>query len=306
MLVTVLTTALILSLTGMAVVEFGFYGRTTAQDGAHTILNRYVVESHVNKALWRVNTFADSLVSYTDGPVTVSYDTTTMRLLVGVSQYDETRAVTADLVEDMHFNHSIATNDSLVLSGYSIGAEPGRTPKGEFRFLPNLDLQYFMDNAVEIHTEDYYVYADGEIQGEGIHVFTGEEPILNSVSMENSTFVFTDEWVYFYKDVVVKAKVEENQLPALVFTNPNSVFTFNKEFWKQDHIEGAIYSAGKVRVKYGYITGPIVANKVTLLSNIDLKDDEHPEYYTWHTGFGSYAAYDWPKVITNWTDHYID
>jgi hypothetical protein len=307
MLVTVLATALILSVTGVAVMEFGFYGRTEAIDAVHTIQNRYTVEGHVSKALWRINNFADSLVSYTDGPVTVNYDTTTERLLVGVSQYDEARAVIADLYEDMHFSHAIATNDSLLLNGYSIGAEPQRSTKGEFRFLPEVNLQYFIDSAVAVHSENYYWYDDYDFSQEGIHVFTGEDPYLNSVTLHNSTLVFTSQWVTFWKDCDIRAaKDSTNQLPAVILTNPNVTFNINSEFRREDHIEGAIYCAGKIRLTRGDLTGPIIANQLVLLRDMDFMDDAHPEYYIWHTGFGSYSAYDWPKVITNWTDAYAN
>jgi hypothetical protein len=306
MLVTVLTTALILSLTGMAVVEFGFYGRSTAQDAVHAINNRYTVESHVNKALWRVNTFDDSLVSYSDGPVTVTYDTTTMRLLVGVSQYDKTQAVMADLVEDMHFNHAIATNDSLLLYGHTLGQEPSHSSKGEFRFLPTLDQQYFLDSAVAVHDEDYYWYTDADFSQEGIHVFTGESPYLYNVTLHNSSLLFTSQWVTFWGENDIRAaKDSTNQLPAVILTHPDIVFNIQGEFWKQDRIEGAIYCAGKVVLRKGTLSGPIVSRKAAVFRDMNFTDDQNPEYYIWHTGFGHYASYDWPKVITNWADVYI-
>jgi len=308
MLVTVLATAMILSVTGVAVMEFGLYGRTEAFESAHTIENQYTVEGHVNKALWRVNTMADSLISYTEGPVTVTYDTSAMRLFVGVSQFDEARTVTADLVEDNHFRHAIATNDTLLLNGYDLGNEPQNTVKGEFRFLPQIDLQYFIDSAVAVHDEDYYWYDQADFSDEGIHVFTGEDPVLNSVTLHNSTVVFTSSWVWFYKDCDIRAEVNlDEQLPAVVLTNPDIVFVLNREWGYQDNIEGAIWCAGKIRIKRGTISGPIVANKAVLKRDMDLTDDAHPEFYNiWYTGFGSYASYDWPKVLTNWDESYVD
>lgn len=291
----------------MAVVEFGFYGHASANDAVHSIKNQYLLESSVNKAMWRVNTFADTLVSYTDGPVSVTYDTTTMRLLIGVSQYDETQAVSADVVEDMHFNHAIATNDSLLLFGHTLGQEPEHSTKGEFRFLPSLNYQYFLDSAVAVHDEDFYWYEDWDLNQEGIHVFTGYLPTLDAVTLHNSTLVFTSSEVRFWKDCDIRAeKDSSNQLPALIFTNPDIVFVFNHEWDHQDHIEGAVYCAGKVRLKRGELTGPIVANKAVLRRDMDFIDDQHPEYYIWHQCFGSYSAYDWPKVITNWVDYYIN
>jgi hypothetical protein len=306
MLVTVLATALIMSVTGVAVMEFGFYGRTEAIDAVHTIKNRYTVEAHVSKALWRINNFSDDQVSYTDGPVTVNYDSTTMRLLVGVSQYDEARAVIADLVEDMHFDHAIAASDSLVLNDFTIGAESHHTSKGEFGFLPQINLQYFIDSAVAVHEEDYYWYDDADFTEEGIHVFTGEDPYLNSVTLHNSTVVFTSQWVTFWKDCDIRAaKDSTNQLPAVILTNPDIIFNVNREFRRQDHIEGAIYCAGKIKLNRGELTGPILATRVEVKRDMNFIDDQHPEYYIWHTGFGSYNAYDWPKFVVNWAEYYI-
>jgi hypothetical protein len=303
---------MILTVTGVAMVEFSFYGKSEAMDAVHTIQNQYTLESHVNKALWRVNTFADDEVSYQDGNVSVNFDTTTQRLIVGVSQYDQTRAVMADMVEDNHFRHALAASDSLLLNGYTVGAESHRSPKGEFRFLPTLDLQYFLDSAVAVHEEDYFWYDQNDFEDEhgenieGIHVFTGDDPFLNSVTLHNSTLVFTSEWVHFYKDNDIRAaKDSTNQLPAVVLTHPDVLFSVNREFRRQDNIEGAIWCAGKVRLTRGDLTGPVIANRIEVLRDMDFKDDEHPEYYVWGTGFGEYSSYDWPKVIVNWTEAWV-
>ncbi len=306
MLVTVMITALVFGITGVAVLEVGAFGHTESQDIVHDVKRQYAVESNINTALWRVNTFDDSMATFVTGPVSVNYDTTTSRMTVAVSMYDEVNVVLADLSEAHHFSYSIAANDSVALDDYELGHEDTHPIRGEFRFLPQPDVNYFMSNAVEIHHGDHLWIEDEDLDEEGIHVFTGDDIWLDAVEIENSTLVFTGNWVYFYKDCKIRApEVVEGELPqpALVFTNPEIVFKIKQEWGKKDTIAGAIFCAGKIILKHGHITGPIVTRKLTLRRDINLEDDEHPEFYTWNQGFGPYESYDWPEHIINWQQY---
>jgi len=227
---------------------------------------------------------------------------------VAVSSDEETRAVTADLSEDMHFNHSIATNDSLELGFYTLGAQPAHTARGEFRFLPQVDLQYFIDSAVTIHTQSDYWFEQSDFTEEGIHIFTGSNLVFESVELENSTLVFTGTEIWFYKKNDIRAlKNADEQLPALVFTNKDVYFDLDKEwYWDSDIIAGAIYCAGKLEICHARLTGPVVANKVKVVRDLDFYDEYGAEYYVWNKGFGNYDDYDWPKHIQNWDETWID
>ena len=149
---------------------------------------------------------------------------------------------------------------------------------------------------------------DWDLPQQGIHIFTGSNLTFESVSMYNSTLVFLGTDIWFYKRNIIKAEKNENeQLPALIFTNPNVVFDIDNE-WRQypDVIEGAIYCAGKVILDDGTISGPIISRTAVVTEDFNFTDEQHPEFYTFNTGFGLYESYDWPKVIINWDERWVD
>jgi hypothetical protein len=299
-------TALVFGITGVAVLSLGGLTTTESQSVIHDIKRQYAVESNVNTALWRVNTFDDSLATFIDGPVAVNFDTSTQTMTVAVSMYNKVNVVQAELAQANHFSYSIATSDSLELYDYEVGHSDQHPLRGEFRFLPQPDMNFFMSNAVEIHTGDHLWIRDWDLADEGIHVFTGDDIWFESVELHNSTIVFTGNYVYFYKDNDIRAPEPEEgvaPLPALVFTNPDIIFSINREWYRQDRIEGAIYCAGKINLKYGEISGPIISRKLSVRRSITLTDSEHPEFYTWTQGFGSYYSYDWPEHIVNWQQY---
>jgi len=301
-----LTTTVIFSVTGLSVVQFSSNARVESVKLVHEQQSRSIVESNVNLALWRVNTLPDSMANTASEYVTTVLDTNTDQLTVVVNHHDRLRVVEVDLFEDMHFNHSLATNDTLEMGPYSIGEEADHGVRGEFRFLPQVDTDYFTSNAVQVHPHSDWIYYQSDFDEEGIHIFTGDNVWLYSVTLHNSTLVFESNYVYFYKDNDIRApQPAEGQapLPALVFTNENIIFRLAKEWWNQDTIHGAIYCAGKIILKHGTFTGPIVAHKIAVKKNLNFIDDDHDAFYAWPRGFGNYTDYDWPQHITNWAEY---
>jgi len=68
-----------------------------------------------------------------------------------------------------------------------------------------------------------------------------------------------------------------------------------------NRIEGAIYSAGTLDLANAELTGPIMADYITLDDDLDYITDDRDEYFRWTLGFGDQESIDWPKHIDSWT-----
>ncbi len=298
-IVAIMITAVIFSATGLGVLNLAAIVNLDTQTAVQKVQDQVEVESFANIALWRVNTGGDNLGTYSSGDLTATFDSTTKKLSIIKSVGDERTGLILSLEEDHHFNRAVATAGTFYTNGKTVNPEPQHQIRSQIGFLPQVDLQYFVDHAVEIHFDNSRYYHDGDLS-EGINVFMGSDLIFERVEMENTTLVFTGTNINFWKKNIIKAD-EDGDLPALVFTNPNSDFSF-WGFWSsyRDEIEGAVYSAGTVRLYNGTLSGPVVAQTAILSYNMDFTDDENGVYYQWPKGFGSYSDYDWPKQIQEW------
>jgi len=300
-IVAIMITAVIFSATGLGVLDMASIVNLDTQTAVQKVQDQIEVESFANVALWRVNAGNDNLGTFSAGDLSATFDSTTKKLSVIKTSGDEQTGLLLSLEEDNHFLRAVASSGTFYTNGRTVNPEPQHQVRTQVGFLPQADLQYFMDNAVEIHYENSYTYYDSDLS-EGINVFVGNHLVFERVELENTTLVFTGTDINFWKNNVIKAAADENgALPALVFTNPYSDFDIYG-FWSswRDEIEGAIYSAGTVRLYNGELSGPVVAQTVVLYDNMDFTDDEHSEYYQWPHGFGSYSDYDWPKQIEEW------
>ena len=293
MLAAVLTLFFVFTFTGVAVLDLSSFTALENQDAVQSLKNQYNVESAVNVALWKINN-VDSLAEYSDGYVTVAYDTTDMELVVGVDRYDKNYEVAVDLSEDHHFNRGIAARDSIIWNGHSAGLNDDRKHR-KFNFLPEADLDYYLDNAVAVHSENFHTYSDDTL-APGIHVFTGSFISLENIKVQG-TLVFTGRYVWLLGGNEVEAPVSaENSYAALVFTNDKQSTNLT-----DDEIKGPIYAKNKVRIHgNAKLSGPVVARTVELEDDINILDDENPQYYKWNNGFGNHSDYTWPKHIGRW------
>ncbi|MBC8191727.1 MAG: hypothetical protein ISR87_03440 [Candidatus Marinimicrobia bacterium] len=298
-IVAIMITAVIFSATGLGVLNLATIVNLDTQAAVQTVQDQVEVESFANVALWRVNAGGDNLGTYSSGDLTAAFDSTTQKLSVIKSNGEEQTGLVLSLEEDNHFKRAVATSGTFYTNGRTVNPEPEHQIRSQMGFLPQADLQYFIDHAVEVHYDNSRTFHDGDIS-EGINVFMGSGLTFDRVELENSTLVFAGTGIDFWKKNVIKADPNAD-LPALVFTNPNSDFSFYG-FWSsyRDEIEGAVYSAGTIRLLNGTLSGPVVAETVVQTWNMDFTDDEHGEYYKWPNGFGSYDDYDWPKQIQEW------
>ncbi len=303
MLVAVLMIFVIFSFTGVAVLNISYLSASASQETVNNIKLQYAVESSINETLWRINSGADSLVNSSVDGITTTFDALSNILTVNVDKFQMESEIILDLSEDTHFDRGIAAEETVSLSGYDPGLDNDKKVRGGFNFLPEADVQYFMDNATQVHTNSWKVWSNQTLS-DGIHVFTGNYISLDNIHINSGTLVFTGHHVYFWGDNDITAPVGDSTstAPALIFTNPNQDFDMYSAHGNESII-GAIYCKGDVTLHNGYVSGPVIAKNVTLGSNIDFKDHEHGDRYRWTRGFGHRESYDWPKQIGRWKIH---
>ncbi len=306
MLVAVLMLFLVFSFTGVAALNVAYLSSSSSAETINNI-----------EALWRINTAADTLVNSNVDGISTTWDPLTSILSVNVDKFQMETEIELDLSEDTHFDRALASDETIETNGYDTDIDPENRSRF-FTFMPEVDLDYFTDNAVAIHNESFHrwdgggKHEDDEGFAEGIHIFTGSFIELKKMHLDNVTLVFTGRWVWFTEDNEINAPVpvdSADAMPALVFTNPNNYFEIEaegKHYERQDKINGAIYTAGTIILKKGELSGPIVGNVIRMeagedyANHIHFKDREHPKHYRWHKGFHHKKHYDWPKQIGRW------
>lgn len=317
MLVAVLMVFVIFSFTGVAVLNVSYLSSSTSMETVQNIKLQYEMESKINEALWRINTGVDSIVNYSSGGTTINWDSQLNILSVGIDNFNMESEVLLDLSEDTHFDRALASDATINTNNFDTDIAEENSSRF-FTFMPEVDLDYFTDNAVAVHSNWFKrwdgdaEHEDDEAFAEGIHIFTGSFIELRDMNLNNCTLVFTGVFVSFSNTNTISAPVPADSadaMPALVFTNPNNRFYVDAEGssnQKEDIINGAIYTAGTIILKKGELSGPIVGNTISLEDDYDysndirFKDSEHPWFYRWTSGFKNKSHYDWPKQIGRW------
>ncbi len=244
MLVAVLMVFVIFSFTGVAVLNVSYLSNSTSQETINNIKLQYAVESTINEALWRINSGVDTLVNSNSEGITTIWNASTSVLSVNVDKFQMESEILLDLSDDTHFDRGISASENVVLNGYDPGLDENQQVRGNFDFLPEVDIQYFLDNATSVHTESFKTWKDNTFP-EGIHVFTGSYLTIENVRQLSGTLVFTGHHVSFKNNNLITAAPADSNgaLPAVVFTNSNQNFDlYSPE--SGETIIGAIYCKG--------------------------------------------------------------
>lgn len=299
-IVAIMITALVFSITGIGVLDLGRVVTENTQIATDNMQAQVEMESFMNVALWRLNTGADSLATFSSGAVSSQFDSTTKVLSVQYSAGEIQTGYTLDLSEDSHFKRAVASRDHIDFNGNSVNEGATHKVRENMGFMPQVDVQYFLDHADTIFYGNWRDYGNSQIR-EGINVFYGSYLDIENIDKENTTLVFFGYNIEFKGDTRLVAPVVNGvPLPAVVLTNPYTDLHLDADRGKDLHIEGAIFSNGYVRLHEADISGPVVANHVRFCRDIDMLDDQYSQYYTWNAGFGEYDSYDWPKQIAMW------
>lgn len=302
MLVAVIAIFLVMSFTGVAVLDVSHNSSAVSQETVTNIKLQYLAESAVNKTLWRINSGADSLVNFTDGGVSTVYDSTTNVLTITFDTLNTDAEIEVNLSEDTHFERAIASLNGLPTDIDSVDLEEDAKAR-DFDFMPEIDSDYFTDNAVQIHS-NWWTTWSGDTLEDGIHVFTGDFITLEDITLLSGTIVIQGKYVSFRGDNYISAPEPDSTgaLPALVFEHEDYTFDMYSGEGAGESIYGAIFAKHKVKIRNGTLTGPVIAGEVDLGSShsYNFIKTGFEKFYTWTHGFGNRDNYDWPKQIEQW------
>ena len=315
MLVAVLMIFVIFSYTGVAVLNVSYLSQSSSMETVENIKLQYAVESEVNEALWRINSGADSLVSLSADGITTTWDSTTNILSVNVDMFEMESEILLDLSEDTHFDRGIAAEEDINLNGYTATLDEDQRTRESFTFLPDIDIDYFTENADYTHGPGHYHdnhFANGThvFNGDDIHlrditldsgvlVFTGRWVRLDGVTINSGTIVITGKDVSFEDEIIITAPEADSTgaSPAIIFSHEEqNAYLFDHD----NSIMGAIYCKGNVHLWDGEYSGPVVGKNVSLHKNFDFDNVNHKSKFQWTKGFGKKKKYDWPKQIGKW------
>ena len=290
----------IFSFTGVAVLNVSYLSSSNSMDTINNIKLQYATESSINEALWRINTGIDSLVNANLDGISTVWDETSMILSVNVDKFQMESEILLDLSEDTHFDRAIAAEETVDLDGFDAGIDDERRVRSNFDFLPEVDLQYFIDSAVTIHSESWK-YWNNETFSDGIHVFTGSRITIEDCNIASGTLVFTGKYVRFIGGNVINAPLGDSTSTnaAVIFTHVDQNFEIYSPY-ADETITGAIYCKGNINLYNGNISGPIMGKNVSLHSHFNFRDSENSNRFRWTKGFGHHDNYDWPKQIGRW------
>jgi len=297
MLVAVIAIFLVMSFTGVAVLDISHNSTAVSRETITNIKSQYILETSVNESLWLINASADSTVERTNGGVSTTWDSLNQVLTVNVDTLGTETEVDVHLNDDFHFERGIATALGLNQNGYSVAHKEGNEVRN-FDFMPDVDVTYFADNAISVNNGNENSFKSDDFATEGIYVFNGNNLTLDSLNFSASTLVFAGKFITITNSNITSLPGNEyiNAFPALVFTNPDAKITIHNS----NTINGAIYAAGELNLYDASMTGPIVGASVNLYADIDLNDENADDYYAWTQGFGEEVDYDWPKHIKKW------
>ncbi len=305
MLVAVLMLFTIFSFTGVAVLNISYLSNNTSMETVNNIKLQYALESSINESLWRINSGVDSLVNVTVDGITTAWDSSSNVLSVNVDMFQMESEVLLDLSEDTHFDRGIAAEEEVDLNGYTTGLEDDQQIRENFSFLPDVDEQFYRDNAIEIHTQSgswwsRYSFSNDTL-ADGIHVFEGNYLNIDNITINSGTLVFLGRHINFLHGNKFTAPPSDSTgaYPALVLTDRREDF----HMWSPDNDErilGAIFCKGDVDLENGEVSGPVVGRNVRLHRHFNFLDSENEHYFRWTKGFGHKHNYDWPKQIGRW------
>jgi len=299
MLVGVLMIFLVFSFTGVAVLNVSYLSNSNSMETTKNIRLQYEIESRINESLWRINAGVDTLVNYSIDGATVLWDPQLSILSVDVQRFDMEAEILLDLGDDTPFSSAIASNHPINFDAYVAEAEESHAIQ-QFDVMPVVDYGWYLTNNPIIHHGNQESWKESDLNQEGIHIFLGNNLNVSNLNLENSTLVFLGNDILFSSNNIIKAPVptdSSDAQPAIVFMNPYTSLTIAEG----TQVEGAIFCAGRLYLENATLSGPVVADRVTLTDDIQFIDSLHPHYYRWNKGFGEKNDYDWPKHVDRWT-----
>jgi len=283
---------LVFSIAGLAVLTFSARVRIDIQKQVHKIKNQYALESVLNKAIWRLNNLPDSLANFLDNGVIAAFDDTLKTLSVETERWSQPLSLTVEVMKDYPFNHGVAVLVEQDTSKFSVTTLPGHRMR-IFSALPEIDSDYFMDNAVQVYTSGTTTFND--TLESGIHYVSGGTVFLkNGAYLEGTLVIMGKLKVVGTTVCLISGKDSRGvHLPALIVADSSADISSNPGIT----IKGAVFSSGIFDIKGGNLTGPLVGSSIIFNNNLVINDEADEKYYEWPSGFGDLNSYDWPQMI---------
>ncbi len=249
-------------------------------------------ESGINIGLWKINHGPDSQGTFSNGSMSVTYDSVAQILTSTGTLATVSKTVSVELWQDHPFNHIVSYNTLLDTSNYTLNNLKGHGIK-HFDPLPEPDMAYwysiadfrvFGDTIFDTPLIDGIYYIEGNLRMKsgssliGTLVVTGGIKFTGTVSIQAQQM--PDSSLY-YPAIIVGDTAETADISGTPLLK----------------VKGAIFSTGYVNFKGDTLTGPIVANKVILKSGVVITDYGNEVYYKYPPGFLGPDIYDWEKYI---------
>lgn len=250
-------------------------------------------ESGINIGLWRLNHGPDSQGTFSNGSMSVTYDSVAQILTSTGTSVSVSKTVSVELWRDHPFNHIVAYKTQLDTSNYTLNHLKGRGIK-HFDPLPQAIMDYYDTTGIGNYHHDGDT-AFSALIDTGIHYIKGNVWMKSGSSLIG-TLVVTGG-IKFTGTVSVQAQqMPESSLyyPAIVVGDTAETDISGTPLLK---VRGAVFSTGYVNFKGDTLTGPIVANKVVLKAGVVITDYGDEKYYKYPPGFLGPDIYDWEKYI---------
>jgi len=282
----------IFSLVGMGTLILAGFSRSNSENQVTSKKIDYEMESILNIAQWRMNHGNDSLANYSENNISVTFNNST-NILSAMSTVDTTKKISITLKHDFPFNHGVAYLTETDTSKNSIATLPNHGIK-QFNVWPDLDIDYYRNNAVKIYTS---VEKFDSIMEPGIHFVESGTVRLNNGTSLNGTLVILGKLKIVGSNITLSAQMQPDStyLPALIVADSTADVSTSPAI----NIYGAVFSSGPLSIKGGNLTGPLVATTMRLSANLNINDQANDKYYHWPHGFGNIDNYDWDKEIVN-------
>jgi len=241
-------------------------------------------ECGINIGLWRINRGPDSQGTFSNGSMSVTYDSLAMVLTSTGTSVSASKTVSVELWEDHSFNHILTFGESLDTINFTLTSMKSHDII-QFNELPTVDLAYY-------HSIADYIYSSDQVfsstLNSGIHYVNGHVDAKEGTYLDGT--LIATKGVKFTGHVTINAQLVPDTTiyyPALIVCDTTSTEYDEVSGNPNLTINGAIYSTGFVSFGGKLLSGPIIAPSIELKSGVIIDDLGNPQYYNNPPGFGS-------------------
>ena len=249
-------------------------------------------ESGINIGLWRLNHGPDSQGTFSNGSISVTYDSVAQILTSTGTSATVSKTVSVELWQDHPFNHILTFVESLDTSNFTLTSMQSHEII-QFDKLPTVDLAYYYSIADYVYSSDQNF---SDTLNSGIHYVSGHVDAKEGTYLDGT--LIATKGVKFTAHVTINAQMVPDTTiyyPALIVCD--TTYSEYDEISGNPNltINGAIYSTGFVCFKGKLLSGPIIAPYIELKSGVVIDDLDNPQYYNNPPGFeileGDYNKY---------------